>query len=105
MKNILFAGGVSILLSPSWVAAAEITVTMAGMKYTPAQISASVGDTIRFVNDGDADHNVFVPTAQFATDLGKQEPGKEAVMTVGRAGTFEIECVFHSHMHAVVEVK
>jgi len=105
MKKFLFAGGLSLLLSPGLVAAAEITVTMAGMKYAPAQISASVGDAIRFVNDGDADHNVFVPTAQFATDLGKQQPGQEAVMTIGKAGTFEVECVFHSHMHAVVEVK
>lgn len=85
--------------------AAEVKVTMAGMAYSPAVISASVGDTIRFVNDGQADHNVFVPTAEFATDLGKQEPGSETVMLVGKAGTFEIECVFHSHMHAVVEVK
>lgn len=86
------------------VLAEEIVVKMAGAQYSPATIVAAVGDTIRFINDDDMDHNVFVATAGYAIDLGKQEPGSEVSYTVGKAGSFEIECVFHDFMLAKVEV-
>ena len=105
MNKLLTAGALCGLVSSTAAFADEVKVTMAGMTYSPSTISVSVGDTIRFVNDGSADHNVFVPTAEFAMDLGKQEPGSETVITVGKAGTFEVECVFHGHMLTVVEVK
>ena len=91
-------------LAAAPVSAEEIVVTMAGAQYGPSEISASVGDTLRFVNDGDVDHNVFVPTKGHAIDLGKQEPGSEATYTLGKAGTFDLECVFHETMTASVEV-
>ncbi len=93
------------LLASTPASAADITVTMAGGAYQPAKISAAVGDTIRFRNDDDADHNVFVPTVGHALDLGKQEPGQEAVLTLGKSGTFDVECVFHPGMLTIVEVK
>jgi plastocyanin len=60
---------------------------------------------VRFVNDDDIDHNVFVPTVGHAVDLGRQEPGSEATLTLGRPGTFEVECVFHPHMLTTVHVE
>ena len=84
--------------------AEEVTVTMAGQDYAPARIAAAPGDTIRFVNDDDTDHNVFVPTAGHALDLGKQEPGQETTLTLRTAGAFEVECVFHPDMRLIVEV-
>lgn len=92
------------LLLPAHVAAEEFTVTMAGASYQPDRITASVGDTIRFVNDDVTDHNVFIPTAGHATDLGGQEPGSETVLPLGKAGTFDVECVIHPDMLTVVEV-
>jgi plastocyanin len=105
MRRHLFASLVVAVLTGNHASAAEITVTMAGSSYQPASISAAVGDTIRFVNDDSDKHNVFVPTAGFALDLGTQEPSQETVLTVQKAGLFEVECVFHSHMMTVVEVK
>lgn len=85
-------------------AAEEYVVTMAGANYSPSSINASIGDTIRFVNDDDTDHNVFVPTASHALDLGKQEPGGEIELVLRTPGSFEVECVFHGHMLLQVEV-
>jgi len=81
------------------------TVTMAEMTYSPAAITASLGDRIRFVNDDEHDHAVFVPTRGFAIDLGTQAPGEERVMPLLKAGRFEVECVFHDHMLLTVEVR
>jgi plastocyanin len=84
--------------------AAEHVVTMAGQQYTPSELSAQPGDTIRFVNDDDSDHEVFVPTVGFGVDLGKQEPGRESTLSLARPGEFEVECVFHPHMLLTVVV-
>lgn len=85
--------------------AEEILVTMAGAAYSPATLIAAVGDTIRLTNDDQMDHNVFVPTAGHAVDHGMQEPGQEAVLALGKPGTFTVECVFHPGMELMVEVK
>ncbi len=85
-------------------AAEEFLVTMAGSDYSPASISASTGDTIRFVNNDDTAHNVFVPTATHALDLGAQEPGSETELMLRSTGSFDVECVFHANMLLTVEV-
>lgn len=87
------------------VDAAEHTVTMQDAAYVPAEIHATSGDSIRFVNDDDADHEVFVPTVGFGVDLGKQEPGTEKTLSLMRRGTFEVECVFHPGMLLTVTVQ
>jgi len=84
--------------------AEEFVVTMSGADYSPASVTASLGDTIRFVNDDGFDHNVFVPTASHALDLGKQEPGAEATLVLRTPGVFDVECVFHGNMQMKVEV-
>jgi plastocyanin len=105
MTRLAIAALVVALLVPGHVLAEELTVTMAGMSYQPERIAASVGDAIRFVNDDDVDHNVFVPTAGHATDLGKQEPGSKTVLPLAKGGSFEVECVIHPDMLMVVEVQ
>lgn len=103
LPKLVFIFGIALTPIQAW--GAEVTVSMSGHEYQPAQIAANVGDTIRFVNNDNTDHNVFVPTAGFALDLGKQEPGQQTTLTVGKAGIFEVECVFHSGMLTTVEVK
>ncbi|HSG94770.1 MAG TPA: plastocyanin/azurin family copper-binding protein [Afifellaceae bacterium] len=97
--------GTVFLSSMGGAFAAEHVVTMKGAAYAPPTITAAVGDTVRFVNDDDQNHNVFVPTAGFALDLGKQEPGQEKSYVLGKAGTLTVECVFHSDMMTTMEVK
>lgn len=85
--------------------AAEHVVRMSGNNYAPSEIDGRIGDTIRFVNDDTVNHNVFVPTVGHGLDLGRQEPGDEQMMTLGKAGTFEAECVFHGQMLLTVSVR
>jgi plastocyanin len=94
-----------LLLVATGVHAAELAVSMEGASYVPAALSARIGDTLRFANKDEIDHNVFVPTVGFAVDLGKQEPGKETVLTLGKPGRFEVECAIHEGMLTTVEVQ
>jgi plastocyanin len=94
-----------LLLVACGTQAAELAVSMEGASYVPAALSARIGDTPRFRNNDDVNHNVFVPTVGFAVDLGKQDPGKEAVLALGKAGRFEVECVNHEGMVMTVGVQ
>jgi plastocyanin len=85
--------------------AAEHVIRMAGQQYQPAEIKAAHGDSIRFVNDDDVAHEVFVPSVGFGLDLGKQEPGEEKVIPLANKGNFEVECVFHQDMLLAVTVE
>jgi plastocyanin len=98
----MFAAGV---LTAAPAAAAEHVIRMADQQYTPAEISAAKGDSLRFVNDDETAHEVFVPTVSFGLDLGKQEPGEERTTVLGQRGAFEVECVFHPHMLLTVTVE
>src|SRR5262245_2762979 len=84
--------------------AADHTVTMSGLTYRPPALTVRVGDAIRLINDDGTDHHVFVPTGGFAIDFGPQKPGTTVEMPLGKAGTFEVECVFHPHMLLTVTV-
>jgi len=84
--------------------AAEHVIRMAGQQYQPTEIRAAKGDSIRFVNDDNVAHEVFVPTVGFGLDLGKQEPGEEKTITLAKDGSFEVECVFHPGMLLTVTV-
>ncbi len=101
-------GGTLLLFTaafPAGMAAAdEHEVRMAGADYSPSRLVARLGDSIRFINDDDLDHAVFVPTLDFAVDLGTQKPGETRRLPLGAPGRFEVECVFHSHMLLTVTV-
>jgi plastocyanin len=84
--------------------AGEHRIGMAGMDYAPAMIEAKKGDTLVFVNDDAEAHNVLIATVGFSTDLGKQEPGSETTLTLGKTGMFDVECVIHEGMHSRVVV-
>ncbi|NGO54867.1 cupredoxin domain-containing protein [Allomesorhizobium camelthorni] len=101
---------VAALLTASALPAAtsmaeEIPVTMAGMAYAPATIAAKIGDNLALSNDDSEDHNVFVATVGHAVDLGTQKPGEARKLALAKAGRFEVECVIHPEMKAIVEVQ
>jgi plastocyanin len=84
--------------------AADQTVTMMGSTYGDGTLRAKVGDKLIFQNDDFTDHNVFVATRGYAFDLGNQKPGDTKAYTLGKPGTFELECTVHPDMIRKVEV-
>jgi plastocyanin len=105
VKRLGWAMSAALMAAAGQAGAAEQVVRIADNAYEPASLQARVGDTMRFVNE-DADwHEVFVPTAGFALDLGKQEQGTETTLTLTRPGIFEVECVHHLPMLLTVQVE
>jgi plastocyanin len=95
----------AVIAAAGHAAAADHVVTIAGGQYAPQALTIASGDTVRFVNDDNENHDVFVPTAGLAFDLGTVGPGEEASYTFVKPGTYDVECVFHASMLTVVEVQ
>jgi len=99
------AAAAALVALPSLCWAEDITVRMEDGDYLPASVEARVGDTLVFVNEDQLDHEVLVLTPGHGVDLGKQAPGEVAELPLGKAGSFEAECVFHPQMHLQVHVR
>lgn len=87
----------------------EATVTIASFAFDPAELTVSVGDTVRFINEDSAAHTVTEGTAGNADDdaaFDEQVAGGEWVeVTFDEAGDINVTCLFHSNMQMVVHVE
>ena len=81
--------------------AATIQITIESLAFTPAEVSAKVGDTIEWVNK-----DVFVHTATARNgDFDVTQPPKKTVTSVlNKAGAVEYYCRFHPNMKAVLKI-
>ncbi len=81
--------------------AATIQITMQNLVFSPAEVSAKVGDTIEWINK-----DVFAHTATARNgDWDVMMPPKKTVTSVlMKAGTIEYYCRFHPNMKAVLNV-
>lgn len=104
MKRIAAAALVA-LAGAGAAGAGEITVVAKDDSYAPRAVAARVGDTLKFVNQDFVDHAVYVPTFGFGVNLGVMKPSAASpAMPLGKAGTFDVFCVFHPGMRTKVTV-
>lgn len=68
-------------------------VDMKDFKFNPATITVNVGDTITWKNGDSAEHTATADDGTF--DTGDVEAGKEASVTLTKAGTFPYYCKYH----------
>lgn len=80
--------------------AETITVTVNKMAFSPAKISAKVGDTIEWVNKDTFAHTATVKGG-FEVMLPVKKSGS---ITVDKAGTIDYICRFHPNMKGQIAV-
>jgi plastocyanin len=93
--------GVAMTLVALPAQSATIQVTIEKLEFKPAQIVATVGDTIEWVNN---DIMVHSATADGVFDVVTQ-PHKTASIQMTKDGTFDYYCRFHPNMRARIEVQ
>lgn len=75
------------------------TVTMKNYSFTPSQLTAKVGQTVKVtvVNNGDDDHDFIID--ELGVDSGSVAPGGTKLLTFSAdtAGTYPIYCGIGSH--------
>ena len=78
------------------------SVTIDDMKFTPATVEISVGDTVQWTNNDVRDHNVSARDGSFASpNLGQ---GDSFPHTFTKAGKFNYGCSLHPRMKGTVIV-
>ncbi len=102
-KLVLIMAGLAIAASVASASAAEtIKVTIKGMKFTPAEITAHVGDTIEWTNQDPMNHTSTGTNKEWDVTIG---PGKTGTVVVDKAGTVAYFCRFHPNMKGKVTVQ
>lgn len=86
----LAAVAVAVAAAPAGAVADEYTVSMKGRSFSPTTLRIQTGDTIRFVNDDNVDHNVYSLTRGHLFTSGRRAPGRDAVFVFNRPGAFEV---------------
>ncbi len=92
---------VAALLRPQVAQAATIQVTIQNLVFSPAEVSAKVGDTIEWVNK---DAFVHTATARDKTFDVSIAANKTATLVVQKAGDIAYFCRFHPNMTATLKV-
>jgi plastocyanin len=86
-----------------------VHVTIASFAFDPAELTVSVGDTVRFINEDGAAHTVTEGTDGNADDdaaFDEQVAAGEWIeVTFDEAGDINVTCLFHSNMNMVVHVE
>lgn len=82
--------------------AATIDVVMQNLVVKPVEVTAKVGDTIRWDNKDFVAHTATATDKSFDVML---PAGKSASIVVTKAGTFDYICKFHPNMKAKVIVQ
>jgi len=77
---------------------ATVNVTIEGMKFSPAGVTAKPGDTIVWTNKDVVAHTVTSQTNAFDSSL--IAPGGTWKFTVKKTGDFSYKCSYHPEMTA-----
>ena len=80
-----------------------VTLTAANFAFSPADISAGVGDTIEFTNEDDTEHSFTSEEAGIDEDA---EGGGSVSISLGdvEPGSYEYVCKYHPEMTGNLEV-
>ena len=102
LRGSILAAGVVLAVSVASASAAEtIKVTIKGMKFDPAEITAHVGDTIEWSNQDFVAHTATGTNKEWDVTIG---PGKTGTFVVDKVGAVAYFCRFHPNMKAKVDV-
>lgn len=83
-------------------AAGEISVSIANFAFNPADISATVGQTVTFTNNDSAPHTATLDDDSCTTE--NLNEGDSGGLTLSAAGTYPFHCAVHPNMKGTITV-
>ncbi|MBO9633374.1 MAG: cupredoxin domain-containing protein [Chitinophagaceae bacterium] len=81
------------------------TILMKGMRFVPASLEVSIGDTVIWMNDSNGEHNVVANDGSFKSNI--LEKGQIYALVFEKKGSFKYYCQPHRimGMKGIIEVK
>jgi plastocyanin len=86
------------------LAAAVHTVAQRGRAFAVSAIKIARGDSIRFTNEDEFLHQIYVDSKEMVFDSDEQLPGQTIDVRFPQAGTFPVRCHIHPKMLLTVQV-
>jgi plastocyanin len=87
------------------VAPPPLVVSQKNRVFAPRQIEIRTGDSLRFTNEDEFLHQVFVDSAGFRFNSKEQSPGETVDVKFTTAGEFQVLCGIHPKMLLTVQVR
>jgi plastocyanin len=94
-----------VLLASTAFAATLHTVSQKGRNFSLHEIVVAPGDTIRFTNEDEFLHQIYVDSKDMSFDSAEQRPGQAIDVNFPQAGTFAVRCHIHPKMLLSVRVE
>jgi plastocyanin len=89
----------ALALATSTAFAATIhTVSQKGRNFALREITIARGDSIRFTNEDEFLHQIYVDSKDMSFDSAEQRPGQAIDVNFLQAGTFAVRCHIHPKM-------
>lgn len=82
--------------------AGTVAVSIVDFSFSPAAITAKVGDVITFTNDGAKPHSATLDEGSCGTDV--LAAGGAAGLTFSKAGTYAFHCAVHAKMVGTIAI-
>ncbi len=93
------------VLAAAALAAATVTVSQQNRAFTSRNVQIARGDTVRFTNDDEFTHQIYVNSPSTSFDSDEQNPGETVNIRFPASGTFEVHCHIHPKMLLTVSVR
>ena len=100
---LLFAAVVAVAAAPGTASAATKSVSILKAGFSPASVTVTVGDTVKWTNKDAVDHQVVSNTGAFVSPILK--PGKTYSFTFKAAGTYRYHDGLRPTLKGTVIVK
>jgi plastocyanin len=80
-------------------------IVQKGRTFLPRTIEAVKGDTLKFNNEDEFIHQIYITSDELNFDSAEQPPGQFVTVRLTAAGTFPVRCHIHPKMLLRVTVK
>ncbi|MBI1776281.1 MAG: methylamine utilization protein [Proteobacteria bacterium] len=87
------------------VAASVHQIAQKGREFQVKTINIGIGDVVRFTNDDEFLHQIFVTSDAFKFDSAEQPPGEAIEVKFPSAGLYSVRCHIHPKMLLSIMVK
>ena len=103
MRRIGLAAVAAVLLVASLAAQQGASVTIAGFKFSPDNVSATARTPITWTNKDGAPHQIVIASKNLKTPVLNN--GQSAQLTIAEPGSYDYVCGIHASMKGKIAVK
>jgi plastocyanin len=100
-KRYSFAAAAAVVVLATPAAAETVRIRVDKLAFTPAEVSAHVGDTIEWVNTDFLAHTATARSKEWDVMIA---PNKSGRVTLKHAGSIDYYCRFHPNMSGRISV-